>query len=37
MIYITGNIPSGAYNPNQLANLNLGFVATQAPGTLNLT
>jgi hypothetical protein len=27
MVYITGNIPSGTYDPNRLANLNLGFVA----------
>lgn len=26
MVYITGNIPSGTYDPNRLANLNLGFV-----------
>lgn len=27
MVYITGNIPSGTYDPTRLANLNLGFVA----------
>lgn len=27
MVYITGNIPSGTYDPGRLANLNLGFVA----------
>jgi len=27
MIYATGNIPSGTYDPNRLANLSLGFVA----------
>lgn len=27
MVYITGNIPSGTYDPSRLANLNLGFVA----------
>jgi hypothetical protein len=27
MVYITGNIPSGTYDPNRLANLNLGFAA----------
>ncbi len=26
MIYITGNIPSGTYDPNRLANLSFGFV-----------
>ena len=26
MVYITGNIPSGTYDPTRLANLNLGFV-----------
>ncbi|MGC0395104.1 MULTISPECIES: SphA family protein [Bradyrhizobium] len=30
MVYITGNIPSGTYDPNRLANLNLGFVAWDA-------
>ncbi|MHB0771635.1 SphA family protein [Bradyrhizobium sp. 1.29L] len=30
MVYITGNIPSGTYDPNRLANLNLGFVAYDA-------
>jgi hypothetical protein len=27
MFYATGNIPSGTYDPNRLANLSLGFVA----------
>jgi hypothetical protein len=27
MIYATGNIPSGTYDPNRLANLSLGFTA----------
>ena len=26
MVYIAGNIPSGTYNPNRLANLSFGFV-----------
>ena len=30
MVYITGNIPSGTYDPNRLANLSLGFVAWDA-------
>ena len=30
MVYITGNIPSGTYDPSRLANLNLGFVAYDA-------
>ncbi|MBH5367281.1 SphA family protein [Bradyrhizobium glycinis] len=30
MVYITGNIPSGTYDPTRLANLNLGFVAWDA-------
>jgi hypothetical protein len=30
MVYLTGNIPSGTYDPNRLANLNLGFVAWDA-------
>jgi hypothetical protein len=30
MVYITGNIPSGTYDPNRLANLNLGFVGYDA-------
>lgn len=30
MVYITGNIPSGTYDLNRLANLNLGFVAYDA-------
>jgi hypothetical protein len=30
MVYITGNIPSGTYDPNRLANPNLGFVAYDA-------
>jgi hypothetical protein len=32
MVYITGNIPSGTYDPNRLANLNLGFVAWDVGG-----
>jgi hypothetical protein len=32
MVYITGNIPSGTYDPNRLANLNLGFVAYDVGG-----
>lgn len=27
MIYVTGNIPSGTYDPSRLANLSFGFVA----------
>jgi hypothetical protein len=27
MIYLTGNIPSGTYDPNRLANLSFGFAA----------
>lgn len=27
MIYVTGNIPSGTYDPNRLANLSFGFTA----------
>jgi hypothetical protein len=30
MIYTTGNIPSGTYEANRLANLSLGFVAVDA-------
>ncbi|MDF0579258.1 SphA family protein [Bradyrhizobium yuanmingense] len=30
MVYVTGNIPSGTYDPNRLANLNLGFPAVDA-------
>jgi hypothetical protein len=30
MVYISGNIPSGTYDPSRLANLNLGFVAYDA-------
>jgi hypothetical protein len=30
MIYITGNIPSGTYDPNRLANLSFGFPAVDA-------
>ena len=30
MVYVTGNIPSGTYDPNRLANLNLGFVGWDA-------
>jgi len=32
MVYITGNIPSGTYDPSRLANLNLGFVAWDVGG-----
>jgi hypothetical protein len=32
MVYITGNIPSGTYDSNRLANLNLGFVGFDAGG-----
>ncbi len=32
MVYITGNIPSGTYDPNRLANLSLGFAAIDAGG-----
>lgn len=32
MVYITSNIPSGTYDPNRLANLNLGFVAWDVGG-----
>src|SRR6516165_10160243 len=31
MIYTTGNIPSGTYDANRLANLSLGFVALATP------
>jgi hypothetical protein len=27
MVYVTGNIPSGTYDPNRLANLSFGFTA----------
>jgi hypothetical protein len=27
MVYITGNIPSGTYDPTRLANLSPGYVA----------
>jgi hypothetical protein len=30
MVYITGNIPSGTYDPNRLANLSYGYVAYDA-------
>jgi hypothetical protein len=30
MVYITGNIPSGTYDPNRLANLSFGFTAVDA-------
>jgi len=30
MVYITGNIPSGTYDPGRLANLSLGFAAIDA-------
>ena len=30
MVYFTGNIPSGTYDPHRLANLSLGFVAFDA-------
>jgi hypothetical protein len=32
MVYITGNIPSGTYDGNRLANLSLGFAAFDAGG-----
>jgi hypothetical protein len=32
MIYVTGNIPSGTYDPNRLANLSLGFAAFDVGG-----
>jgi hypothetical protein len=32
MVYITGNILSGTYDPNRLANLSLGFAAIDAGG-----
>jgi hypothetical protein len=32
MIYITGNVPSGTYDPNRLANLSFGFVAFDVGG-----
>ncbi len=32
MVYVTGNIPSGTYDSNRLANLSLGFVAFDAGG-----
>jgi hypothetical protein len=30
MVYLTGNIPSGTYDPNRLANLSFGWVAVDA-------
>jgi hypothetical protein len=30
MVYFTGNIPSGTYDPTRLANLSLGYVAVDA-------
>jgi hypothetical protein len=30
MVYFSGNIPSGTYDPNRLANMSLGFVAYDA-------
>jgi hypothetical protein len=30
MVYVTGNIPSGTYDPNRLANLSFGFTAVDA-------
>jgi hypothetical protein len=30
MVYVTGNIPTGTYDPNRLSNLSLGFVAVDA-------
>ena len=32
MVYITGNIPSGTYDANRLANLSFGYVAVDAGG-----
>ena len=32
MVYITGNIPSGTYDPGRLANLSFGFVAFDVGG-----
>jgi hypothetical protein len=32
MVYITGNIPSGTYDPTRLANLSFGYVAVDAGG-----
>jgi hypothetical protein len=32
MVYITGNIPSGTYDPDRLANLSFGFVAFDVGG-----
>ena len=32
MVYVTGNIPSGTYDPNRLANLSFGYVAVDAGG-----
>jgi hypothetical protein len=32
MVYITGNIPSGTYDPNRLANLSFGFVGFDVGG-----
>ena len=30
MVYVTGNVPSGTYDPGRLANLSFGFVAVDA-------
>jgi hypothetical protein len=30
MVYVTGNIPTGTYDPDRLSNLSLGFVAVDA-------
>jgi hypothetical protein len=30
MVYVSGNIPSGTYDPNRLANLSFGFTAVDA-------
>jgi hypothetical protein len=32
MVYITGNIPSGTYDPTRLANLSFGYVAVDGGG-----
>ena len=32
MIYIAGNIPSGTYDPNRLANLSFGFWGVDVGG-----
>ena len=37
MVYITGNIPSGTYDPNRLANLSFGFVARRCRRRLHLS